>query len=324
MNHNSPAAAELHDTPVAPSRRDIVGAWNRIRHQLGPSPLVPSRGIHPELLLKLETLQPTGSFKVRGAFAALSRLAPGERVVTASAGNHGLGVAFAAAHFGIDATVVIPETASTAKRDALARFPITLVDHGRIYDDAEQHAIMLADDVGERYVSPYNDLDVIAGQGTLALELLRALRPPVTILCPIGGGGLAAGVGLYAASIPGVRVVGVESTASAAMRASLDAGRITEIDVQATLADGLGGNLEPESVTFDLCRQHLADVVTVTEAEIEEAIRSLARTHGLVVEGAGAVAVAAVLAGRVEIVGRPVALVTGRNISPEAFARLVA
>jgi len=306
-----------------PLRADVQAAWRRIWRYLGPSPLLPSPALAEGALLKLETLQPTGSFKVRGALSALTLLPRGTRVVCASAGNHGLGVAYAARLLGLEATVVCPQGASAAKVEALRRLRVRLVLHGATYDEAERHALTLAAAEGLRYVSPYNDTQVIAGQGTIAVELMRELRAPFTVICPIGGGGLAAGVALALSSLPGVRVVGVECEASAAMRAALDAGRIVPVPVRPTLADGLGGNLEPGSVTFELCRDHLAGVVVVCEQEIEAAIGFLAREHGLVVEGAGAAAVAAVLAGRASLRGRAVCLVTGRNIEPQTLTRVL-
>jgi threonine dehydratase len=304
----------------APARVDIDEAWARISGYLQATPVV--RGSAG--LLKLESLQPTGSFKVRGGLSALSRLERGDRVVTASAGNHGLGIAYAASLLGIEATVVVPETASGVKLEALSTYPIRLVRHGRLYDDAEHHALELAE-AGARYISPYNDRDVIAGQGTVAIELLSQVEAPLTIVCPIGGGGLASGIGLWASGCDGVRVVGVETQASAAMRAALDADGIVPINVGDTIADGLGGNLEPGSVTFDVIRRHVAEVLVVTEAELEEGVRFLVREHGIVAEAAGAAGVAAILAGRIEPSSAQVAtIVTGRNIDARLLARILA
>lgn len=305
----------------APGRDEIPAAAARIAPHLRPTPIVES----PELAawLKLETLQPTGSFKVRGALGALTRLESGASVVTASAGNHGLGVAHAAAVLGLEATVVVAETASQAKIAALRRFPARLVVHGRDYDEAEAHGLGLAAETGAPYISPYNDRDVIAGQGTLALELIDQVDPPLTIVCPVSGGGLCAGVALWASGIPDVRVVGVVPEASPAMLAAIEAGRIVPVTVAPTLADGLAGNIEPGAVTFALVRDHVADVVAVSEAEIEEAMRFLSREQGLVVEGAGAAATAALMAGKVRGGGRVVALVTGRNVDASTFAAVL-
>jgi threonine dehydratase len=285
-------------TVHAPTRADVEAAV-----RLPPTPVVDSDGFR----LKLETLQPTGSFKVRGALNALSKL--DGPVVTASAGNFGLAVAWSAGRLGLAATVVVAESASPVKIEALRRSPAELVVHGADYGEAERHALSL----GGTYVSPYNDTYVIAGNGTLALELPDA----ETIVVPIGGGGLAAGVGL-AARAP---VVGVVPSAFPAMRAALDAGRLVDIDGDRTIADALHGNIEQGSVTFELVRDHLDDVVEVTEQEIEAAMRFLAHEHGLVTEGAGATAVAAILAGKTPRGG--VAVVSGRNVTAETFARVL-
>jgi threonine dehydratase len=305
---------------TAPTPADIDAAWTVVAERLTPTPLVPAPALGADVHMKLETLQPTGSFKVRGALAALSR-AGGEAVITASAGNAGLGLAWAAAALGVDATVVVAETASPAKVAALRALPVTLIVHGRGYDEAEAHALALAAE-GATFVSPYNDTGVIAGQATIGRELDVQLPAPATVACPVGGGGLASGLGLWASGRPGARVVGVEAERSPSFVSALRAGELVQIEVGETLADGLGGNIEPGAVTFELVRDHVADVATVSEAEIEEAIRFLARAHGLVAEGAGAAAVAAVMAGRVAPDGGPlVVLVTGRNI---ALPRLAA
>ncbi|HEY5057860.1 MAG TPA: pyridoxal-phosphate dependent enzyme [Gaiellaceae bacterium] len=301
----------------APTVADVHVCHVRVRELLAPTPLVESAELGA--LLKLETFQPTGSFKVRGAVAALTALGAGESVVTASAGNHGLAVAWAAGRLGIDATVVVAETASPAKVEALRRLPAELVVHGAGYDEAERHALELAAD-GRRYVSAYNDREVIAGQGTLALELLSSLGPELTVVCPTGGGGLAAGVALVAAPA-GARVVGVVAAASPAFRVAFEQGRIVDVPVLDTFADGLAGNIELGSVTVALAREHLSGVVEVSEEEIAAAMRFLVREHGLVAEGSGAAAVAALLAGKIERRGTTVALVTGRNVTAATLAR---
>ncbi len=215
-----------------PERAEIADARRRLLPVLAPTPLIPAPALGNGAMLKLETAQPTGSFKVRGAFAALSRLDPATPVVAASAGNHALGIAFAAARLRLQATVVCAETASPAKLAALAAFPVEVVLHGKSYDDAEAFALRLAAE-GRRYVSAYNDPDVIAGGGTVAAEIFDELDGPVTIACPVGGGGLIAGVALWASGRPETLVVGVESEASPTMRASLDAGRIVQINERA-------------------------------------------------------------------------------------------
>jgi len=306
-----------------PSARDLDAAWAVVADRLAPTPLVPAPALGDDVQLKLETLQPTGSFKVRGALAALAR-AGGAPVVTASAGNAGLGVAWAASALGVAATIVVPRSASPAKLAALQSLPVTLVQHGAGYDEAEAHGLELAASEAA-YVSAYNDTGVIAGQSTIGRELDDRLPGAVTVICPLGGGGLASGLGLWAAARPGTRVVAVEPERSPAFSAALAAGRITPIEVGETLADGLAGNIEPGAVTFELVRDHVAAVVQVSEAEIEEAIRFLARAHGVVAEGAGAAAVAAVMAGRVDRSdGAAAVVVTGRNIALPRLAEILA
>lgn len=276
----------------APTRADVFAAAERIRPFLAPTPLVGT--------LKLETLQPTGSFKVRGALNAL--LQSDEHVVTASAGNFGLGVAWASQRIGRRATVVVAETASPAKIAAVRAFDVELVVHGADYDEAERHALSLPG----RYVSPYNDTDVIAGAGTIALELPDDIE---TIVVPIGGGGLAAGIKLATDA----RVVGVVPANFPAMRVALEHGRVVAIEGERTIADALHGNIEPGSVTVDMLRG--VEIVEVTESQIDEAMRRLARNHGLVTEGAGAAAVAARVDG--------VAVVSGRNVAGATFASVL-
>jgi threonine dehydratase len=289
---------------------------------LRPTPLVPLELPGGEVLAKLDILQPTGSFKLRGALAALAALSsPGERVVTASAGNHALALVEAARRLGLAATVVVPRTASEAKLAALRRRHADLVVHGDDYDQAERHALELAD-AGLAYVSPYNDPDVIAGQGTWVAEEAERLPGGATLVVPVGGGGLLAGTLLWAAGRPDLRVVGVEAAASRAVSTAVAAGRVVPVPVAPTLADGLAGNLEPGSVTPAVARGHVHAMVAVTEEEIERAIRVLAAA-GLVVEGSGAVGVAALLAGRLPLDGPTVVLLTGRNVAAATLARIL-
>jgi threonine dehydratase len=308
---------------AAPTPADLDAAAAVVGAHLVPTPLVPAPALGDGVHLKLETLQPTGSFKVRGALAALSRAGGDGRVVTASAGNAGLGVAWAASVLGLHATVVVAETASPAKVAALRALPVELIQHGADYDEAEAHALTLQ---GATYVSSYNDTGVIAGQSTIGRELDVQLPGALTVAAPLGGGSLASGLGLWASGRAGARVIGVESERSRAMSTALAAGRIVPVDVGETLADGLAGNLEPGAVTFAIVRDHVAAVEQASEGEIEEAIRFLARAHGIVAEGAGATAVAAVMAGRVAPAAEQplVVVVTGRNIALPRLAAVLA
>jgi threonine dehydratase len=311
-----------------PEASEIFAAAVVVSRHLAATPVVRAPLLGRDVWLKLETLQPTGSFKVRGALVAVTAALARDRataIVTASAGNHGLGIAFAADRLSASATVVVPTNASEAKRAAIERFAVDLVRHGTSYDEAEAHAIARAD-AGAVYVSPYNDPDVIAGQGTVAIELREQVPDLTTIVTPIGGGGLASGIGLAASTVENLRVIGVEAAQSPAMRSALDAGAPVSITPGPTLADGLAGNFEAGSVTFDLIRRTIADVVTVSEDEIAAAMRFLAYEHGIVAEGSGAVGVAALLTGRLATAshGATAVVVTGRNISPGTLARVLA
>ncbi len=307
---------------AAPTRADLEAAAAVVAARLAPTPLVAAPALGDGVYLKLETLLPTGSFKVRGGLAALARIGGKGRVVTPSAGNAGLAIAWAASALGVHATIVVPETASPAKVAALGSLPVELIQHGAGYDDAEAHALSLA---GATYVSSYNDTGVIAGQATIGRELDAQIPGPLTVAAPLGGGSLASGLGLWAAARAGARVVGVEAERSPAFSTALAAGRITPFEVGDTIADGLAGNIEPGAVTFELVRDHVAAVVQASEPEIEEAIRFLARAHGIVAEGAGATAVAAAMTGRVPRGDEPlVVVVSGRNIALPRLAAVLA
>ena len=245
------------------------------------------------------------------------------RAVTASAGNHGLGVAWAAGKLRVPATIVVPATASAAKRAALRRYPVRLVEHGDGYDAAERHALDLAA-AGGTYVSPYNDPDVIAGQATIGRELDAQLAAgPLTVVCPVGGGGLCAGLTLWAGGRPGTTLIGVEAERSTAVSASVRAGRVTGVAVGLTLADGLAGNLEPGSITPELMGAGGVTLVTVSEEQLVEAIRHALFEVGLTVEGAAAAPLAAMLAGLVPPAERTVLILTGRNITAQTLASVL-
>ncbi|UOZ06980.1 threonine/serine dehydratase [Amycolatopsis sp. WQ 127309] len=305
-----------------PTYDDLEAAAKVVSDHLPPTPLDTAYGRGPEIALKLESLQPTGSFKVRGALNALAAVPHDVPVITASSGNHGLGMAFAAGLTGRSITVVVSRNASPAKVSALRASGVDLVRFGNSFDDAEAHALRLAAE-GACYVSTYNDPYVIAGQATIGFELDDQLPGDVTVLCGVGGGGLAAGLGLWRSRRPGARIVAVEPERSTAMSAAVRAGTQVDVEVGETLADGIAGNIEPGSVTIDLVREHVDGFVTVSEDEIRAAIRYLALERGVTAEGSGAVGVAALLAGKVPTRGTPVAVVTGRNIARSALVEVL-
>lgn len=304
-----------------PTREQLAAAAHVVKTRLAATPLVATSNLGEEAWLKIESLQPTGSFKIRGALAAMAA-APDGPVVTASAGNHGLALARAAVLLGREATVVVAADASRAKVATLRRMPVSLVERGAGYTEAEEAALELASR-GATFVSPYNDPDVIAGQRTLGSELDSQLGGAMTIVVPVGGGGLLAGLALWAAERGDVRVIGVEAAASTAFSASLVAGHVVDVPIGETIADGLAGGVEPGSVTVDIVRDSgVVDMVTVDEDELLAAVAELHREHGLVVEGAGAAAVAAVRSGKAAAPAGPVvALVTGRNVTDDVLRR---
>jgi len=323
----------------APGLREVLRARHairaRVRHTpLAASPHLADRHASP-VLLKLECQQLTGSFKIRGALWAALQLAggaagagtastadPPAALVTASAGNHGIALAAAAAAVGLPLLVFTPAGAPAIKLDAIARLGATLRAEATDYDEAERLALEYAARTGAHYVSPYNHPGVIAGAGTVGLEILEDEPRAGTVLVPVGGGGLVSGVALAVKSLlPDTRVIGVEASHNPAFTTALPAGRITPFEPRPTIADGLAGNLEPGSLTFDLVRELVDEVVTVSEEAILWAMRDLAGVDHVVSEGAGAVAVAALLTDAVRTDGRPVvAIVSGANVDRETLA----
>lgn len=284
--------------------------------------------VKAEVWLKIESVQPGASFKIRGALNALHLLHT-ERpdvstVVTASAGNHGTAMAIAARHFGFRLRVHLSVSAPDAKRDSLLSHGAELVEAAS-YDEAEAGARADAARSGAPYISPYNHPDVIAGAGTVALEMLEDEPALTAIVVPLGGGGLLAGAALVARSHgSGVRVIGAEAESSPVFTAALAAGEITTVKVEPTLADGLAGNLEPASRTFGLVRDLVDAVALVAESSLEAAMRGLVYRERLVSEGAGAAAVAALLQGGLDLGGGPVGvMLTGRNVDEAVLRRIL-
>lgn len=308
---------------------DIQSARQRVAGGLRRTPCVLSPAI-AELIgmpvwLKREDLQRTGAFKERGARNALLSLDAAERargVVAASAGNHALGLAFHGGTLGVRVTVVMPVGASELKIARCRGLGAEVLLRGENFEQAQAHALELAARTGAAHVHPFDDLRVIAGQGTLALEVLEQVKSFDTIVLPVGGGGLLAGVATVVKTLrPQVRVIAVEPENAAGFLAACLQGRPSRAPVLPTLADGLAVSRVGES-TFALAAPLVDDVVTVSEAEIAAAVGLLARRCGIVAEGAGAAAVAGVLAGKVS--GRSAVLpITGRNLEARQHARIV-
>jgi threonine dehydratase len=310
---------------------DIEAARARIRDAVYYSPCPASETLG-ELTgtrchVKLENLQMTGSFKERGALSKLLTLQPGERergVIVASAGNHGLAVAYHAGRLGIAVTVVMPEWAPLIKVSQCRRHGATVVLAGQDYDDAYAEARRREAQTGAVFVHPFDDPAVIAGQGTLGLELAEQVPDLDAVIVPVGGGGLAGGVALaLKARSPRIEVIGVQAAAVPAMRAALEHGAPTGLPPAPTIADGIAVR-RVGALPYELCRRYVDDVVTVDEAEIANAILLLLEIEKTVVEGAGATTLAALLNKKIALAGKRVALVlSGGNIDVNIVARVI-
>jgi threonine dehydratase len=299
----------------------VERAEARIRPWILETPLEPSP-LGP--FLKLENLQHTGSFKARGAFSKLLTLSPESRsrgVIAASTGNHGAAVAYAAGKLGMRARIVVPEGADAGKLDRIREWGGVVEIHGNDSALAERYARRLAEHEEIVYVSPYNDFDVVAGQGTTGVELSRQLPRADVVFIALGGGGLLAGMAAWLKQIwTDLTVVGCSPENSAVMIHSIRAGRILELESQPTLSDGTAGGVEPGAITLDLCRDLADEFLTVSEAEIRWAMQRVLETSGYRVEGAAGVAVAGYLRQAERWRGRTaVAILCGGNVAPAVF-----
>ncbi len=291
--------------------------------------LVQAPRLNPEadIYLKPENLQVTGSFKVRGACYKISQLTDEEKargVIACSAGNHAQGVALGARHNGIKSLICLPEGAPISKVEATRRYGADICLVPGVYDDAYQRAIELRDEKGYTFVHPFDDEYVIAGQGTIGLELLEQLPDVETVIVPIGGGGLASGIAYAIKQLnPKVQVWGVQAAGAPSMVQSLSDKKILRLPSVSTIADGIAVK-EPGALTYETCGKYLDGVVTVSEDEICAAILALIEQQKMVAEGAGAVAVAAAMFNKVPIAGRKVVcLVSGGNIDVTILNRVI-
>lgn len=311
---------------------DIYRARQRIEGRAIATPLVHSISLSRiagvPVHLKLETLQPTGSFKLRGATNALAQVAEagGTRVVTASTGNHGRAVAHAARELGMEAAVCMSSLVPKNKVEAVAAIGAHVVISGKSQDDAQREAQRLVREEGYVFVPPFDDPRVIAGQATIGLEILEALPDAASIVVPLSGGGLFSGVAFAAKSIrPETKLIGVSMERGAAMHASLAAGEPVFVDELETLADSLGGGIGLDNRhTFAMTRALIDDVVLLDEVSIARGIVHAYREERLVVEGAAAVGIAALLDGVVPVRSGPIVIVvSGSNIDIETHRRLI-
>lgn len=280
-----------------------------------------------ELYLKTENLQNTGSFKIRGAYYKMSRLSDEEKakgVIACSAGNHAQGVALAAQKNGIKSVICLPDSAPILKVEATRSYgaEICLVDG--VYDDAYAKALQLRDEMGYTFIHPFDDPDVIAGQGTIALELIEQIPDMDAVIVPIGGGGLISGIAYTIKKInPNVKVYGVQASGATSMLNSIQDEHIEKLDSVFTIADGIAVK-EPGSLTYEICSKYVDEIVSVTDDEISAAILALMEKHKLVTEGAGAVAVAAAMFDKIDLKGKKaVCVLSGGNIDVTILSRVI-
>jgi threonine dehydratase len=311
---------------------DIQTARERIAPHIVQTPTshdeVLGRRLDADVWFKWENRQTTGSFKLRGAlnklFSLPSEPVPGS-VVAASAGNHGLGVAYAARLRSLHATIYVPDDAPHKKLRGMAQLGAEVITVAGGYGAAEAAGLAAAQASDAVWISAYNDPAIIAGAGAVALEWLEQAQALDLLLVPVGGGGLIAGVGVAARALkPATRLVGVQAAASAALHAAFHGHDMDAVVHRPTLADGLAGPVEAGAITVPLIRQTADEMLLVSEAEIERAMAYAHRVHGQVIEGSGAVGLAALLAGKVACAGRVVGLlVSGGNVDPERLAEIL-
>ena len=280
-----------------------------------------------DLYLKTENLQVTGSFKVRGAYYKMTRLSDEEKargVIACSAGNHAQGVALAAKKNGIKAVICLPDGAPISKVEATKSYGAEVCLVEGVYDDAYNKALSLRDEKGYTFIHPFNDEDVIAGQGTIALELIEQISDLDAVLVPIGGGGLISGIAYTIKTVnPRVKVYGVQASGAPPMKNAVEHGQIEGLDSVSTIADGIAVK-KPGELTYEICSKYVDGIVTVSDDEISAAILALMEQHKLVTEGAGAVAVAAAMFGKVDLKGKKaVCVLSGGNIDVTILSRVI-
>ncbi|MER8519578.1 hydroxyectoine utilization dehydratase EutB [Mesorhizobium sp. M0644] len=314
------------------SLSDIRAARERIAGKIERTPTVPSRSLSQHLgapvYLKLEHRQTTGAFKLRGASNAIASLTDEERargVVAASTGNHGRALAYAARLQGIHATICMSRLVPQNKLDEIRRLGAEIRIVGNSQDDAQREVERLVAEEGLIMLPPFDHPAIVAGQGTLGLEIIEQVPDAALVLVPLSGGGLAAGVAAAVKGVsPATKVMGVSMARGAAMKASLDAGHSVLVEELPTLADSLGGGIGLDNrLTFSMCRDLLDDVILLSEDEIATGIRHAYEQEREIVEGAGAVGIAAVLAGKVRASGPTVLVLSGRNIDMTLHRKII-
>lgn len=308
---------------------NVYRASNVLRDVVRKTDMVYAPKLKPgiDLYLKTENLQITGSFKVRGSYYKMSKLSKEERergVIACSAGNHAQGVALAAQKNGLKAVICLPDGAPISKIEATKSYGAEVCLVKGVYDDAYKRALELRDECGYTFIHPFDDEDVIAGQGTIALEIEDQLPELDAVIVPIGGGGLISGIAFAMKAInPNVKVYGVQAAGAPSMRNSMRDHEIEELPSVSTIADGIAVK-KPGNLTYELCSKYVDEIVTVSDDEISAAILALMEQHKLVTEGAGAVAVAAAMFGKIDLEGKKaVCVLSGGNIDVTILSRVI-
>ena len=295
---------------------------------INQTPVLHAPGLVPDcdFYLKADCLQKTGAFKLRGAYYKIATLSDEEKrrgVIACSAGNHAQGVGFASRDMKIPATICIPAGAPISKIQATRSYGANVVLVDGVYDDAYAEAVRLRDEQGLTFIHPFDDYRVMAGQGTIGLEILEQLPEVEQVVVPIGGGGLISGVAFAIKQLkPSCKVIGVQAGVVASMYASRQAGKVTTVPDAATLADGIHV-LTPGSLTFEMCQKYVDEIVTVSEDEIAAAILALLEVQKTVAEGAGATPVAACMSGKVDTTKKTVCVVSGGNVDVTTLSRVI-
>lgn len=311
---------------------EILLAEKRIRNYIEKTALIYSPYLSQkgdcEVYLKTENLQKTGSFKIRGAFNAIlshSEEKNQSNFVTSSSGNHGIAFAYAIQTLYLKGLIFLPKTASQVKIADLKQYNSEIRFHGNDCVETEIFARKYASDAALTYISPYNDISVISGQGTIGIEIEEDLRNVDSIIVPIGGGGLISGIAGYLKNRKeNIRVIGCQPENSPVMYESIKAGTIVKLDSKPTLSDGTAGGIEPNSITFDFCKEYVDDYILISEKEIKSAIRLIFTEQNMIVEGAGVLSIAAFLKNKEEFTNKIVVLIiSGSKISNNDFKEII-
>jgi threonine dehydratase len=310
----------------------ISEAYQKIRGFVRKTPLIYSSYLSElccgNIYLKLENLQLTNAFKIRGALNRMLNLSTEQKtqgIITASSGNHAQGIALASRHLKIPAKIVIPKNISEVKLNKIKQYNVTIIQEGD-FDEIEQKAKAISSQERLTYISPYNDLNIIEGQGTIALEIYEELEDVDMIIVPIGGGGLISGIAFAIKSLNSdIKIIGVQTKGASTMYESWKAGKIIEVEEFNTIAEGLLGGVEPNSITFEIIQKNVDEIVLVDEKSVEKAIKLLWEVEGQIVEGAGATVVAFLLENIKKLKNKNVvAVISGGNINESLFKKVLA